>query len=900
MKKLIPLIALVLLSNFVAAQVSKTVNVALAGTLSSLLTSNEKTTITDLTVFGTIDARDIQCMRDELTLLANLDLSGVTITAYTGTGTYSSSNPANQLPDMSFYRMSPEYKKVSLRNVILPPTITTIGMLSFYGCTSLEKIVCMIDTPPVIANMAFYGITPTRIYIPVGKTAVYKAVPDWSSFNFVEISLPTVAGSIIGSSNVCQGQNSVVYTVSPITNATSYIWTLPNGATGASTTNSITVNFNKTSVSGNITVRGSNDAGSGISSTLAITVNSLPGTAGTITGLSSVCAGQNTITYSVPAITNATGYIWTLPTGATGTSSINSITVDFAQTSVSGNITVKGNNSCGDGEPSSLFITIPNSVGTAGPIRGITTICQGQNSVVYTIDPIVNATNYIWTLPTGATGTSSTNNITVNFNRISISGNVSVQGSNNCSIGSTSSLPITVNLLPVTAGTISGNTTVCQGENSVTYSVPAIDNTTSYTWVLPAGATGSSTTNSITVNYTRSAVSGSISVKGHNNCGDGIASYSTVTVNPLPVIELRDTAVISGGMVPLFPTITYTGKGNLSYKWTPSTGLSSDIIAQPFATVTGKTLYTLVVTTPTGCSDSAHVTVSILPMAPPQIGIVGVTGSNKNRIVWNKPVTTGIASYYIYKETTTSNEFEKIGTVPYDSLSVFVDTQSLPDVKSNKYKLSIFDRNGMESALSDAHKTMHLSINKGQNATWNLIWEPYEGFSVSTYNIYKGTNATNLNFLDATSGSSTQYSDLAASAGDVYYQLEVISSTFINPTKVPASIQKSNDSEKVEGSVFVSYNSSRSNIASNFINGINELTGEMNLINIFPNPVKDYLRIDFAGGSTFEILNLTGQVMYNGDLTKNTIVQTSSLSPGVYLIKFKTGRTFEYRKIIKE
>jgi hypothetical protein len=43
-----------------------------------------------------------------------------------------------------------------------------------------------------------------------------------------------------------------------------------------------------------------------------------------------------------------------------------------------------------------------------------------------------------------------------------------------------------------------------------------------------------------------------------------------------------------------------------------------------------------------------------------------------------------------------------------------------------------------------------------------------------------------------------------------------------------------------------------------------------------------------------------GQVVYTGDLNKNSIVQTSSLSPGVYMIKFTTGMTFEYRKIIKE
>ncbi len=206
----------------------------------------------------------------------------------------------------------------------------------------------------------------------------------------------------------------------------------------------------------------------------------------------------------------------------------------------------------------------------------------------------------------------------------------------------------------------------------------------------------------------------------------------------------------------------------------------------------------------------------------------------------------------------------------------------------------------MESPQSDAHKTIHLSINKGQNTTWNLIWEAYEGFNVSTYNVYRGTNASNLNFIDATSGSSTQYSDLSAPSGDVYYQLEVISSNLINPSKVPSSIQKSKGSENSTESFLVSYNSSRSNIATNSMTGIKELNVENKQINIYPNPVKDLFRIDFEGGSTFEILNLMGQVVYNGDLIKNKIVQTSNLSSGVYLIKFKTGKTFEYKKIIKE
>jgi len=287
-------------------------------------------------------------------------------------------------------------------------------------------------------------------------------------------------------------------------------------------------------------------------------------------------------------------------------------------------------------------------------------------------------------------------------------------------------------------------------------------------------------------------------------------------------------------------------------------------------------------------------------MAKPVIGIVSVNTSNKNMVVWNKPVSTSIESYYVYRETTVSNVYEKIGAVPYDSLSVFVDIQSAPNVKSNKYKLSIFDRNGQESALSDAHKTMHLTINKGQNNTWNLIWEAYEGFNVSTYNIYRGTGANALSFVDATSGSSTQYSDLSVPAGDVYYQMEVISPNLVSPSKAPVSIQKSKDSGNATASSLVSYNSSRSNVATNVVSGIPEFGTENSSIKLYPNPVLNELRIEYDGETSFEIVNLMGQVVLNGNLNKNTIVQTSTLSSGVYLIKVRSGNSFEYKKIIKE
>lgn len=73
-------------------------------------------------------------------------------------------------------------------------------------------------------------------------------------------------------------------------------------------------------------------------SPVTIQVNPFPTLAGAITGNAAVCQSTNGVSYSVPAISNATGYIWTLPSGATIASgnNTNSISVNFSSAASSG------------------------------------------------------------------------------------------------------------------------------------------------------------------------------------------------------------------------------------------------------------------------------------------------------------------------------------------------------------------------------------------------------------------------------------------------------------------------------------------------------------------------------------------------------------------------------------
>lgn len=382
-------------------------------------------------------------------------------------------------------------------------------------------------------------------------------------------NIPAAAGVISGTASICEGQ-SYVYSVGAISGATSYTWTTPTGFNIISGmgTNSVTINFAPNAVSGNISVAGTNLCGTGTaSSNYAITVNPLPDAAGTVTGPDTVCEGSTGV-FTVPAISGATGYTWTVPTGAsiTGGANTNSVTVSFsAACPYYGQISVAGTNGCGTGIPSSPYnITIGFAPPAAGTITGPAAVCQNTSGYVYSITGSSLASDYIWTVPSGATITSGSNtsSITVSYGPAAVSGNVTVYMSNDCGNGSTSTLAVTVTSTVAAAGTITGTATVCQSQTGVSYSVPAITGASTYVWSLPAGATitGGSGTNSITVSFSSTAVSGNITVYGSNSCMDGTISPNyALTVSPASIAPTSASAsppIIASGMS---TTLSFTG-----------------------------------------------------------------------------------------------------------------------------------------------------------------------------------------------------------------------------------------------------------------------------------------------------------------------------------------------------
>jgi len=158
-----------------SAQVSKTVTIS-AGGLSSALTASEKSTVTNLTINGTIDARDFKTMRDELTVLSVLTMSGASVGGYTGTGgTVSSQSvvyPADAIPIYAFCNTDFIGKK-SLTSVTLPAGIKLIDMRSFWGCSGISSITNLSTSLTEIGSGAFYSCgNALTITIPSSVTTL--------------------------------------------------------------------------------------------------------------------------------------------------------------------------------------------------------------------------------------------------------------------------------------------------------------------------------------------------------------------------------------------------------------------------------------------------------------------------------------------------------------------------------------------------------------------------------------------------------------------------------------------------------------------------------------------------------------------------------------------------------
>ncbi len=153
---------------------------------------------------------------------------------------------------------------------------------------------------------------------------------------------------------------------------------------------------------------------------------------------------------------------------------------------------------------------------------------------------------------------------------------------------------------PVAA--VSPDSRICEGDTTVLSAGGGIR----YSWSPSTGLSCTECQNTVARPTTTTIYR--VIVMGDAGCRGTDTAFVTVTVDPAPIITIsRDTTICPGGSAQL------SASGGDRYEWTPIEGLDCSTCASPTATPSATTTYTVTVTGPTGCRDSAKVTVTIAP-----------------------------------------------------------------------------------------------------------------------------------------------------------------------------------------------------------------------------------------------------------------------------------------------
>ena len=249
------------------------------------------------------------------------------------------------------------------------------------------------------------------------------------------------------------------------------------------------------------------------------------GVIGAIVGTSNVCGSTGTIPYSLPLVTGATSYTWTVPAGASIASGqgTNNINVNFSAGSSSGNIAVFATS--GSCVTTTVIKAIAVGAAVAQPTAGANqtqTICQGNVLPNLIATATTTAGNAIVWYDANVAG-----NIITNPNKNTVGSITYYAASKNTSTGCESitrdSVKLTINQILVSTIATSGATTFCQPSTVTLTASP------SASWLWSSGAT----TQSIVV-----SASGAYSVTGTTGSCVSTSSATNVIANALPTANI--------------------------------------------------------------------------------------------------------------------------------------------------------------------------------------------------------------------------------------------------------------------------------------------------------------------------------------------------------------------------
>ncbi len=527
------------------------------------------------------------------------------------------------------------------------------------------------------------GATTTSITVSPTTNTTYQVIvtssagcQDTATIDVAVLSPPTAA--ITGPTTTCSNE-PVTLTAS---GGGTYSWN-----TGETTAN-ITVNPSTTTTYSVIVTTGT------CSDTAyhTLNVNTAP-TASISASTNPVCVGDT----AVLTASGGVSYLWS--TSET-TSTIN-VTPSTATTY---QVIVTDGNGCQDTTQITMNVNPQTVVGaTANPG---TTVCENTSITLNG----TGANTYVW--DNGVTdGVAFTITSTTTYTVIGTDVN-----------GCKDTAQITVNVNPLPAITISGNDTICQGDNTTL----TASGGTSYTW--STGANG----NSITVSP---ATTTTYIVTGTD--ANGCSNNDTLDVVVLPPPTALINGVANGTTANCSnEVLTLSASGGGTYSWNTGAN-SSSINVQPNTSTT----YTVVVTVGS-CSDTTSHTVTV--NTAPTAGITGnTTVCEGDTTTLSGQPTAGVN--YLWSTGATSSSITISVSSPTTVSLIVTDNNGCKDtanVTVNTNPLPVITISGNDSiCLGDS---TNLSASGGIAYLWNsgeVTSSIYVNPSTTTAYTVTGTDA---------------------------------------------------------------------------------------------------------------------------------------------------------------
>lgn len=409
-----------------------------------------------------------------------------------------------------------------------------------------------------------------------------------------------------------------------------------------------------------------------------------------------------------------------------------------------------------------------------------------------------------------------------------------------------------------------------------------------WNWLIPGGSPSSSIVQNPQVTYatagTKTITLYATNVIGTTNTSP--AFTKTIAIYSIPSVG-ANSAVICGGN-----SATLTATGATSYTW--SSGQTTSSIS---VTPTITTNYTVTGAT-NGCSNTAVSAVVIPATSAPNICMVTTDSTSTNNIIiWEKPISSKVDSFIVYREVT-SGTYARIGGQKFSALSQFVDTvrsvgpaNGNPNIGTYRYKLQIKDSCGNLSPLSPYHNSIYFSGNTG-TFTWNTY--AVEGQTL--------TPVTQFNLLrdDFNTGTWAVIGTVAGTQGilnDPNYNTYIATGNW----RVEALGFNCNPTARTTQA----FNKSKSNVRNNFSVGMAGHSLSTNFV-IAPNPVRSELQISFTNPLNVKteciITDVLGKTVARTELTEghSITIPVTELATGVYFVKVQQGNNTAVKKFIKE